>query len=286
MLEDARGRLKSLARSARLAGERLVWGGEGRERMLLKLLGGYYDSLFRRLWVYATEHPHFYSHRSNAFKFGLSVEGARPETFYRGFLSSEIVRDGDRVLDIGCGDGFFTKRFLSARASAVDGVDIEPSAIEEALKFNRGANVTYTKLDAVNDPFPAPKYDVVIWDGALGHFAADATHTMFTKIAAAIGSDGIFAGSESLGREGHDHLQFFETLDDLGFLLRRYWGHVLVKELVYPIEGGFVRREAYWRCTNNSARLEQAGWTVISAEPRGSARPLPSGPALPHGAHR
>jgi SAM-dependent methyltransferase len=275
MNRAAKDFVKGALRTARIRGERLVWGGEHREKMLLGLLGGFYDSLFRRDWVHSRTPPHYYSHRITAFQFGFGDGQVRPEVLYRGFSSSEIVREGDRVLDIGCGDGFFTKRFLAARAGHVDGIDIEPTAIAEANKYNSAPNLRFTLVDAVNDPFPSPAYDTVIWDGALGHFAPDTTAGLFAKIKSALGAGGAFAGSECLGRDGDDHLQIFETLEDLGALFRPFWRHVLVREVAYPIGvgGNFMRREAYWRCSDDRARLDAAAWTDVTHEAdRGSVR--------------
>jgi SAM-dependent methyltransferase len=265
MSRAAKDLLKDAVRQLRVGGERLVWGGERREKILLTLLGGFYDSVFRRQWVYSAEPPHFYSHRGTLLKFGLGSDQIRPEVLYRGFFSSEVIRNGDRVLDIGCGDGFFTRRFLAPRAELVDGVDIEPSAISAATKYNAAPNVRFSRVDAVNEPFPSPSYDAVIWDGAIGHFGADVTAGLLAKIKTALGPNGVFAGSESLGHEGDDHLQFFETLDDLGALFRRFWRHVLAREVVYPIPGNFMRREAYWRCSDDPGRLEAAGWVAVAS---------------------
>jgi SAM-dependent methyltransferase len=252
---------RDLVRQLRLLKERILWGGDVREQVLRRLLEQHYESLFRRLWVYGGEEPHFTNHRIGAFRFGFSFESNGPEYFYRGFFSSELLRRSDRVLDIGCGDGFFTKRFFSVRCESVDAVDIEPSAIEEANRYNGAPNVNYLLLDAVNQPFPRAPYDVVVWDGALGHFARHDTETMFRKIKAALAPGGVFTGSESMGREGHDHLQFFESLDDLAALLRAFWKHVQLRDVSYPINRGtFIRREGYWRCSDAPDRLEQAGW--------------------------
>ena len=122
------------------------------------------------------------------------------------------------MLDIGCGDGFFTKRFFSLKCSRVDGVDIEPSAIQFAMKDNCAENIKYHLLDAVAKDFPEREYNVIVWDGAIGHFSPDTLETMLQKIRAALSQDGIFCGSESLGVEGADHLTRFDSLDDFGKL--------------------------------------------------------------------
>src|SRR4051794_24874752 len=101
--------------------ERLVFGGRLRERVLLLALGAYYRSLYRRQWAWSQEPPHFFDHRMGAFD--LLVGRGNPYALARAFHAVEVMRQGDRVLDIGCGDGFFTSRFFAPRASAVDAVD-------------------------------------------------------------------------------------------------------------------------------------------------------------------
>jgi SAM-dependent methyltransferase len=237
--------------------EPVLWGGRTREQALLWLLGKHYDSLFRRQWTLAAEAPHFFDHRIDGFAL---MAGEAPFPLYRGYLAAELVREGDAVLDIGCGDGYFTRRFIAPRAAHVDGIDIESSAIRHATQHNAATNVSYVLADAVNEPFPRSSYDVVVWDGALGHFAPETTTRVLKKIAAALVADGVFAGSESLGVEGHDHLQFFHNLDDLAALLTTRFEHVRVRELSYRLPGGAMRREAFWRCAQDPARIEAAGW--------------------------
>jgi len=258
-------RLASLA-------EWLVWGGERRGRLLTRLLAGHLNSVARRHWLWipgAEDAPHFMDHRHTAF--GLAFGTTTAEVLTRGFYSAEVIRPGDIVLDIGCGDGFFDHRFFAPRCEHVDGIDIEPTAIAAASRHNAAPNISYHLLDAVHDPFPRDRYDVVVWDGALGHFAPETTSLMLRKVRAALASDGVFVGSESLGRsEGHDHLQFFETLDELGEVLSREFTHVLLRVVSYPLSGGLEREEALWRCAESPARLAD-GWTVKGRIRRGGS---------------
>jgi SAM-dependent methyltransferase len=244
------------------------------ERVLLGLLGAYYASRFRWQWRWssAEEAPHFYDHRMGVFDFAYGKSSSGPYPYFRAYHASEVIRDGDCVLDIGCGDGFFTRRFFAARSRQVDGLDVEPSAIAAARSLNGAPNVRYHLLDATSAPWPEARYDVVVWDGALGHFAPATTDAMMERIRATIGEEGIFVGSESLGHEGGDHLQFFESLDDLRRLLERHFPVVALREEHYPIAGGTVgRREAYWRCARKADRLTGSEWD------RGPARQRPEG---------
>lgn len=259
-LSDARRRLHYLK-------ETIVGGGPLRERILVRLLRHHYASLFRRQWGLGGEEPHFFSHRLGLFQFTYGEQAVGPFAYYRGFFNSELVREGDRLLDIGCGDAFFTKRFLSAKCAHIDAIDIEPEAIETARKQNPARNIDYHLLDAVAQPFPAEEYDVIIWDGALGHFPADTTQTMIQKIASSLTTGGIFLGSESLGVEGSDHLQFFHSLDDMAALFTPYFKTVALREVSYPIgDGNLVRREAFWRCANDEGRLQASHWKMYSSE--------------------
>ncbi len=232
-----------------LPAQHIVWGGDRRERLLLWLLAQHYRTLHRQQWTGAL--PHFFDFRHAAFAF---LRGDHGYGFTRGFYAAELVHDGDHVLDIGCGDGFLTSRFLAPRAAHVDAIDIDPSAIQHAGQHNPASNVTYSLLDATVEAFPRDRYDLIVLNGALGHLAPDASQALLSKIAAATDT---FAGSESLGREGHDHLQFFESPADLALLLHDHFPHVQTRAQTYTA-GRAPRHEVYWRCAHRRSSL--AGW--------------------------
>jgi SAM-dependent methyltransferase len=264
--------LRRYARRLRRAGileypmravEWLFLGGRTVEALLLFALSAHYKSRFRRDWLWRKEAPHFFNNRIGAFSALFGGQASGPYGLYRGFLSFELVQPGDALLDIGCGDGFFTKHFLSTGCKRVDAVDIEPSAIAAARRDNPAPNIHYHLLDAVGEPFPTERYDVIVWDGAIGHFPADTTDRMLQKIAAALASNGVFAGSESLGmEEGHDHLQFFDSIGDIDRLFKRIFAHRNYRVAHYRV-GGFVRREVYWRCSNSVDWMAR-GWQTVA----------------------
>ncbi|TRT56204.1 MAG: class I SAM-dependent methyltransferase [Microcystis aeruginosa Ma_QC_C_20070703_M131] len=250
--------------------EYVVGGGKLREKTLVKLLEQHYSSKFRRQWLWSEEQPHFEDQQIFFFNLGFSEPdkcvGIYP--FYRGFLSSEAIFDGDIILDIGCGDGFFTSRFLSNKKVDIDAVDIEASSIQKARQYNPKANINYQILDAINQPFPHAKYEVIVWDGAIGHFPTETTNRMLEKISSSLKTEGIFIGSESLGLEGHDHLQFFGSLNDLYLLFKPYFKYIQLRQIDYPLKwcGNLVRQEAFWRCSNDLQRLQKLDWQNFSSE--------------------
>lgn len=241
--------------------EYVVWGGSLREKLLLWWLGGHYASKFRRQWRHSIEKPHFSDHRIGMFEFAFTERQSIANKYLRGFLCLQMLRDGDALLDIGCGDGFFTRRFFAEKCSHIDAVDIEAIAVKTASAINSAPNIRYHLLDAVSQPFPRNSYSVIVWDGALGHFPAETIEAMLSKISDAVGSEGIFVGSEFLGLEGHDHMQFFHSLEALGELFSRHFKFVKLKESSYMIgNGAFLRREAYWRCSNSRERIDADNW--------------------------
>ena len=239
----------------------VVVAGGIAEKALVKCLLFVYDSKFRKEWTYSKTPPHFTDFRVLGAHFVFGKELFGPYSFYRGFFSSEAIRPGDTLLDIGCGDGFLTKRFLAEKCRHVDAVDIDRDALQAARKYNDASNVAYHLLDAVADSFPQKKYDVIVWDGALGHFSADATQQMLEKILVHLSENGIFVGSESLGLEGQDHLQYFHSEDELRSIFTPYFKNVKIRSTSYKLRNSdFVRKEAYWRCSNGQDRLNEIGW--------------------------
>ncbi len=244
--------------------ERIVCGGQWRESVLIWMLDQHYQSRFRREWLYRKIPPHFFNHRMGIFKFAFGKgDPIGPYSYYRGFFCSEVIQEGDRLLDIGCGDGFFTKRFYGMKCSKIDAIDVDKEAIKTAQRYNNARNTRYYQLDAVQSPFPDNIYDIVVWDGAIGHFSPHDCEKVLRKISDVLSPDGVFAGSESLGKEegGYDHLQFF-SLNDLYLLFKPHFRHIQIRATNYRSGwyGNFNRREAYWRCSNNPARLSAAEW--------------------------
>jgi SAM-dependent methyltransferase len=247
--------------------ERVVFGGEIRRAVLKKAWLAHMRSSIRRdlFWTRPDEILHFSTHTETANLFVNDARTVNVQNFNRAFLTSQMILPGDAVYEIGCGEGFFTKRFYSYKARYVDAIDIEPEAIRRARRRNADAKITYVRGDAVAADPPRAPYDVIVWDGAIGHFPPDATERLLGKIAGLLTSDGVFCGSESLGECGGDHLQYWATLDELGGLLRRHFRHVEMLEDQYSIgdRKQDFRREAYWRCSNAERRLTDAHWRRV-----------------------
>jgi 2-polyprenyl-3-methyl-5-hydroxy-6-metoxy-1,4-benzoquinol methylase len=231
--------------------EKFIFGSRMRRNFINKILDFQFKSKYRHDWLFSIEPPHYddFERYENLF--------TNPYDYYslqRGYFTSEIINKGDKLLDIGTGSGFFAKRFFSSKCKTIDAIDNDKNAINYANKFNSEKNINYILEDAVKNPFPSKDYDIIVWDGAIGHFFPETTDKMLKKISECLNQNGIFVGSESLGRlEGVDHFQFWDNLLELRNTLKKNFKYVYLKELDYPIGPyqDFVRREAYWRCCNS-----------------------------------
>ncbi len=99
-------------------------------------------------------------------------DGAEPERFARrrDFLLANVA-PGDRVLDVGCGDGAFTQALVTAGARPI-GVDVAAEALRRARARNPDVELVLADGEPTQDPpgsrfpLPAASFDVV-WAGEL-----------------------------------------------------------------------------------------------------------------------
>lgn len=138
-------------------------------------------------------------------------------------------------------------------AAQVDAVDIDAQALACAKRHHTVGNIGYHTINVTEDEFPRDRYDVVCWDGALAHFDARQIELVLSKVAAAIGSDGVLCGSEEIETPGQisgDHKIALTDTDKLRDLFAPHFKHVRILEL------NRRRRMAYFRCGQDPSRLD------------------------------
>jgi SAM-dependent methyltransferase len=246
---------------------RVAGRGVRREKLLVDLLDSHFQLRHRLDWELSKEAPHFYDFRSGIFELGFSDAPPSSHTLDRAAMARDSFAEGDRVLDIGCGDGFFTRRFYADRAGRIDAVDVEDSAIAHARRYHTHPKINYFKCNAVTEPFPSDAYDAVIWNGAIGHFSTADTAVVLQKVHACLAPSGVFAGSESLGIEGHDHFQFFNDEAAVQALFKPYFRYVATRTVNYTIgrQRDFTRQEVFWRGSNSRESLMRDAWSWAEA---------------------
>jgi len=73
------------------------------------------------------------------------------------------VKEGERVLDAGCGTGIYSIE-LAKRGARVTGLDASSSMLEwaRAKAATAGLNIDFIKADALKTPFPDGHFDIVL----------------------------------------------------------------------------------------------------------------------------
>ncbi len=114
--------------------------------------------------------------------------GARPERLQaRSAFLLAAVRPGDRVLDVGCGDGVFTMLLAQAGARVI-GVDVAHGAIARARARDPQLDVRVVAEDA-ELPFETDAFDVV-WAGEVLEHVLD-TGQLATEIRRVLAPGGV-----------------------------------------------------------------------------------------------
>jgi len=78
--------------------------------------------------------------------------------------------EGRTVLDIGCGDGYFTERYWDeGRPERIVGVDPAPAAVKVAQERRPDANMTFVVGDGHRLPWRDGSFDLALIQGVLHH---------------------------------------------------------------------------------------------------------------------
>jgi SAM-dependent methyltransferase len=175
----------------------------------------------------------------------------------RGVVGARYIGGDDLVLDLCCGDGFYTKHFFADRARLVHGLDLNAALIERAAQCHGDDRTEFYCRDAVADPFPAEHYDAVMCFAAIEHFTAEQLPVVLAKVAAALdGSpNGVFVGSTPKLEEddlvfGHETI--FSEPAQLWAVLRPHFASVETWEARWQWSRGSdderLRWEMYFVC--------------------------------------
>jgi len=113
-------------------------------------------------------------------------------------LGMQVIPAGARVLDLCCGEGFYDRMYFAERASHIDALDMDTSAIALAKALNRRRNLRFYKADVAQGNFPDAEYDTVLCFSALQQMTRTQLDMLLPKIRAAVKAGGIFFGSVSL----------------------------------------------------------------------------------------
>jgi ribosomal protein L11 methyltransferase len=114
-----------------------------------------------RLWIGPSWHRPAPQRIAVTIDPGLAFgTGTHPTTKLVLAYLDRTVREGDRVLDYGCGSGILAIAAAKLGAAHVDAVDIDPQAVETAAANARANGIALNAT--LPDALPAAHYDLVV----------------------------------------------------------------------------------------------------------------------------
>jgi SAM-dependent methyltransferase len=154
---------------------------------------------------------------------------------------SRILLDPDaRLLEIACGDGYFTRYFYAPRVRSVVAIDIDPSAIAFARKANGWPNITY-EIHDLRAGLPPGDFSHVIWDGAMLYFTVETLDQVFGWIHERLGPSGLFSGYTYADYiEERPYIRHrVDSPQDVANMLGKHFENVVVLRTEHPERSNF-----------------------------------------------
>jgi 2-polyprenyl-3-methyl-5-hydroxy-6-metoxy-1,4-benzoquinol methylase len=151
--------------------------------------------------------------------------------------SRESIRPGGTVLDLCCGDGFFSHRFYSTVAGSIEAVDVDPIAIAHARRYHQLPNIHFEVCDVVRDALPVAAYDTVIWDGAIEHFSEAEIVVVLERLAKLLVPGGLIHGMTVMATglsQSPFHEHEFGSREQLEQLLTTVFPHAVTFVRMHP----------------------------------------------------
>jgi len=94
---------------------------------------------------------------------------------FRKVMQRVNPRQGERILDVGCGNGIYTMTFAKDHTAICDGIDMDGPRIERNYRLAQalGLPCQFHKMDAANLQFPDSTFDKVVCIEVLEHIRDD-----------------------------------------------------------------------------------------------------------------
>jgi SAM-dependent methyltransferase len=188
-----------------------------------------------------------------------------PLGWERGIFSLLAMRQGARVLELCCGDGFNAYHFYSIRASSIVAVDYDPEAIQFARRHFVAPNIRYEVAD-IRTAMPSGPFDNIIWDAGIDYLTEQEINKVMADIKSRLAEGGILSGYTILefgsGNYRHGNQYDFMSKEDLLRFLQPHFENVRVFETIYP-----NRHNLYFFAGNSELPFDRS-WQGLASDQR------------------
>jgi SAM-dependent methyltransferase len=242
------------------------------QNKLLRGLTTRSHSLQMRLEWEVLSHSNYFDHYLNLHGWHSSQN---PMWTERGCFNLLAMKQGAKVLELCCGDGFNTYHYYSQRANKVVAIDQNEATIAHARTNHSADNIEYGLCNIIEN-LPVGEFDNVmefdnvIWDDAIAVFSRREISQILKLLKAKMKMDGVLSGcTHSIHPDApnlYPHFKsFFDSRDDLAALFSSDFKNVKVFETVYPsrhnlyffASDGVLPFDPGWSCQSvrNSSEL-------------------------------
>jgi len=202
-----------------------------------EIIRAYYNKRISDVWA-GVNHPVWFDHEIDGYLWPRNIFWVE-----RGVFGRILMKPGCSVLDLCCGDGYYSDIWFSTIAGSIDACDNDVDALRFACQKHAKPKINYHRIDILNDSFPRPEYDVITWFEGIEHFSEDHILHILRKTDAALADDGILIGStpliESLGAgkkciTNRQHDREFTSAQDLELVLKNVFVNVQTWVSAHP----------------------------------------------------
>jgi len=160
-------------------------------RALRALASAGHHLQFLRQWRLAAQPPHSFDPFIELYwRWNLT---RNPLSWERGIFGLLAMKPGCRLLDLCCGEGFYTQRFYSGRAGSIIALDNNPDAIRHARRNFSAPNIEYRCGD-IRTGMPEGPFDNISWDAGIEYFTRDEIDGILSAVKARLTPGGILSG--------------------------------------------------------------------------------------------
>jgi 2-polyprenyl-3-methyl-5-hydroxy-6-metoxy-1,4-benzoquinol methylase len=202
-----------------------------------EIIRAYYNKRISDVWA-AVDHPVWFDHEIDACLWPRNIFWVE-----RGVFGRILMKPGCSVLDLCCGDGYYSDIWFSTIAGSIDACDNDADALRFACQKHANPKINYHRIDILNDSFPRPEYDVITWFEGIEHFSEAHIMHILRKADVALAGDGILIGStpliEPLGAgkksiTNRQHDREFTSAQDLELVLKNVFANVQTWVSTHP----------------------------------------------------
>jgi SAM-dependent methyltransferase len=143
------------------------------------------------------------------------------------------IEQGSRILELGCGTGYYSDIFFSPFASEIVAIDIDPRAIETARRLHPARNIRYEIMD-FRERLPEGPFDAVVWTPTIFAYGPDDVDKLMTRLRNVMAKDARLCGFTCIEADRPGPLILWHDMKSLAERLKRYFANVRAFERVHP----------------------------------------------------